>query len=477
MSDRENKNKKSNVVSNFKFVLMSQIVVLLISVIRTLIVPNFLTVEDYGYWQTYLLYISYISILCLGFNDGIYLKYAKSGKEGLEKKHFSSSLIYFSVLLLIETIILLIADFVFLQGANKIVFMYVILDIPVVGLFGTFTYYLQITNKMKKYSMYVIVQKVIFIIALIIALVIGIKSPFFIMILDIISYLVIIIDIIIKERKTIITIKPKWKEGLLEFKDNIFQGSKLMIGIYMYTFLNGICRIYISMTQPLESFSYYSFAFTISNIVALCITAVGTTLYPHISKKEKENHVYYYNYMENFLKLIRPFTLYLYYFAYIAVTIILPKYINSLEYLGPIFVIIIMQAKMSIIFNTYYKLLRQEKKMIFDNLFTLIQLFIGCLLLKEIKLILIMEILVYAYRIIRLEIYFRNKMENSEKYNLKKFIYESNSIILFMITLLFDYWVGFAAYTIYCIIVAIKHFKEYSNLIKIFINSKKQKNK
>ena len=85
--------EKGNVVTSFKFVLMSQIVVLIISVIRTLIVPKFLTVEDYGYWQTYLLYISYISILCLGFNDGIYLKYAKLGKEGLEKRNFSSALI------------------------------------------------------------------------------------------------------------------------------------------------------------------------------------------------------------------------------------------------------------------------------------------------------------------------------------------------------------------------------------------------
>lgn len=473
MSDIENKNQKSNVVSNFKFVLMSQIAVLIISVVRTLIVPNFLSVEDYGYWQTYLLYISYISILCLGFNDGIYLKYAKSGKEGLEKKHFSSSLIYFCALLLIETIILLIADFVFLHGVNKFVFLYVILDIPVVGLFGTFTYYLQITNKMKKYSLYVIVQKVTFIIALIIALLIGVKSPYFIMILDIVTYLMILMDIIIKERKTIIAIKPKWKEGFQEFKDNLFQGSKLMIGTYLYTFLNGICRLYISITQPVESFSYYSFAFTISNIVSLCITAIGTTLYPHISKKEKENHLYYYNYMEKFLRLIRPFTLYLYYFAYVAVILILPKYINSLQYLGPIFVIIIMQAKMSIIFNTYYKLLRQEKKMIFDNLFTVIQLFIGCLLLKEIKLILIMEILVYAYRTIRLEIFFRNNMKNSEKYDFKKFIYESNSIILFMITLLFDYWIGFSAYTIYCIIIGIKDLKEYVNLIKVFVNSKK----
>ena len=280
MSKEEDKNNKSNVVSDFKFVLMSQIIVLLISVVRTIIVPKFLTVADYGYWQTYLLYISYISVLCLGYNDGIYLKYAKLGKEGLEKNHFSSSLIYFVILLLIETSVLLITDFIFVSGVNKFVFAYIILDIPAAGLFGTFTYYLQITNKMKKYSLYVIVQKVIFIIALIISLLLGLKSPYFIMILDIISSIIIITHIIIKERKTIVTLKPKWKAGFQEFKDNIIQGSKLMVGIYIYMFLNGVCRIYISATQPVESFSYYSFAFTISNIVLFPVKFLNTSSPP-----------------------------------------------------------------------------------------------------------------------------------------------------------------------------------------------------
>lgn len=104
-NEDSNKNKA---VSNIKFVLFSQITVLLISMIRTLLIPKFIEVEDYAYWQTYLLYISYISIFCLGFNDGIYLRYAKSGKKGLEENKISSAILMFGLLLIFEMIVLLI---------------------------------------------------------------------------------------------------------------------------------------------------------------------------------------------------------------------------------------------------------------------------------------------------------------------------------------------------------------------------------
>lgn len=102
---------KSKAVTNIKFVLFSQITVLVISMIRTLIIPKFIEVEDYAYWQTYLLYISYISIFCLGFNDGIYLKYAKEGKKALEENKISSTILIFVLLLIFESIILLIRKF------------------------------------------------------------------------------------------------------------------------------------------------------------------------------------------------------------------------------------------------------------------------------------------------------------------------------------------------------------------------------
>jgi O-antigen/teichoic acid export membrane protein len=47
--------------------------------IQTLIIPKYLSVEGYGYWQLFLLYGSYVGILHLGFLDGLLLRWA--GKD------------------------------------------------------------------------------------------------------------------------------------------------------------------------------------------------------------------------------------------------------------------------------------------------------------------------------------------------------------------------------------------------------------
>ena len=67
---------------NFLYVFGAQILVLLISVARALLVPKILPVEGFGYWEIYLLYTSYVGIFALGDVDGIYLKYGEDLRRG-----------------------------------------------------------------------------------------------------------------------------------------------------------------------------------------------------------------------------------------------------------------------------------------------------------------------------------------------------------------------------------------------------------
>jgi O-antigen/teichoic acid export membrane protein len=47
--------------------------------VQVLIIPRYLSVEGYGYWQLFVLYASYAGILHLGFIDGILARWA--GKD------------------------------------------------------------------------------------------------------------------------------------------------------------------------------------------------------------------------------------------------------------------------------------------------------------------------------------------------------------------------------------------------------------
>lgn len=52
---------------------MSNLVSLLVSTLVVFLIPKLIGVEDYGYWQLFLFYASYVGFLHFGWNDGISL--------------------------------------------------------------------------------------------------------------------------------------------------------------------------------------------------------------------------------------------------------------------------------------------------------------------------------------------------------------------------------------------------------------------
>lgn len=51
------------------------------SVVMTLLVPKILGIEEFGYWQLFVFYTSYVSFFQLGLNDGIYLQHGGEGRD------------------------------------------------------------------------------------------------------------------------------------------------------------------------------------------------------------------------------------------------------------------------------------------------------------------------------------------------------------------------------------------------------------
>jgi len=82
------KKKFIDILKNFSYSLASNLISLIISALIVLVIPRIIGVEDYGYWQLYLFYSSYITFLTLGWNDGIYLRYGGEKYDNLDKKLF-----------------------------------------------------------------------------------------------------------------------------------------------------------------------------------------------------------------------------------------------------------------------------------------------------------------------------------------------------------------------------------------------------
>ena len=465
--------KNNSVIKNIKLVFISQVIVLVASIIRTLLIPKIISVEEHGYWQTYLLYLSYISIIYLGYNDGIYLRYAKMSKEEIKEKKFSSSFFVFICISIREMIIGIMGVCFFTDEPFRTIYMLVIINIPITGIFSTVTYYLQITDRMKVYSVSVIIQRTLFIACLISLFVFDFATPYILMALDLLCLSIVTFFLIIKEREVLMTTKPDIKTGISEYIQNVKVGIKLMMGTYIALLLTGITRFFVSGVGSLEQFSYYSFALSITNVVVVCIGTLGVAIYPQIIKRPKELFGYYYNYMCDALNQIKPFIFLTYYFCYIIIKIILPKYEPALQFLALLFIVVMLQVKINVINNTYYKLLRKEKKMLIDNLISLIQLVICCIVIKDINHIIICQIAVLTYRVVKSEYVFRKELNIKNEYNL------INTILpygIFIISICLDFKIGILICFIYVIIHFIINYKKIINLIKLFLLNRRGEN-
>ncbi|MFR4520791.1 MAG: hypothetical protein ACLT40_12635, partial [Fusobacterium sp.] len=61
-------------LNNVLYSVIANGISFLVSIVTTLLIPKFVGIEIYSYYQLYIFYITYVAVFNLGLNDGIYLK-------------------------------------------------------------------------------------------------------------------------------------------------------------------------------------------------------------------------------------------------------------------------------------------------------------------------------------------------------------------------------------------------------------------
>ena len=90
--------KHKDLVKNISYSFCANIFSLLVSIFMVMVVPKFLSISDYGLWQLFLFYFSYLGFFHFGWEDGIYLRYAGTEFLSLDRKLFAGQ--FYSIILL-----------------------------------------------------------------------------------------------------------------------------------------------------------------------------------------------------------------------------------------------------------------------------------------------------------------------------------------------------------------------------------------
>ena len=161
--------KSSSIIKNVALTLSSNIFSLLISTLVILVIPKLIGIEEYGYLQLYIFYTSYVGFLHFGWNDGIYLRYGGELYENLNKRIFNSQF-YLLVIsqVVIAIAVYLVASYLQLEQDKLFVINMTIISLIFTNLRYMFLFILQGTNRIKDYSMVTILDKLIYIVVILV---------------------------------------------------------------------------------------------------------------------------------------------------------------------------------------------------------------------------------------------------------------------------------------------------------------------
>lgn len=443
--------KIKKVLKNVSYSFTANIISMIISVISVTFLPKVMSIEDYGVWQLYLFYMSYLGFFHFGWLDGICLRYGGCYFENLDKIKFTSQFILLFIIEFIISILALILINLFINNyfiKEVLIFVSYIL-VPII-LFTFTTFILQITNKIKEYVYLTLFGRILFFISLIIYFNLDNRGYVELIYFDIITRILslfygiyLIKDILVFKLDTISNIfKEMW--------GNISVGSKLLFANIAGMLILGIIRFGISQQWDVATFGKVSLTLNCSNFLMVFINALSIIFFPILKRIDNSKIKDLYIKIRSGLTSILLGCLLLYYPLNSILSWWLPKYQDSLIYMAILLPICLFESKVSLLTNTYLKALRKEKAMMKINLgvvvISFILTYISTILLHDLNIAVISILILFAIKSICSEIV----VERVLKIQIKKDILQEFILVILFVSInfsTFNVLVKFIIYT------------------------------
>lgn len=426
--------KIKKIIENFSYTFIANLLSIIISIILILFVPKFVSVEDYGYWQLYIFYTSFISYMSLGLTDGAYLRFGGYEYKDLYKPVIVSQ---FWFLVLFDIIINFSIAFIYATNSidpNKsiVVFLTCLAGVLVVPR-SLLTFILQATNRIKEYSIIIIIERSLYFILVILFLLIGIEKFEYLILSDIVGKFISTIYACFICKDLVIGKFSSFVSSIKEISINISVGSKLLFANFASMLIIGIVRFCIENKWSVEVFGKVSLTISISNMFLLFINAIGLVLFPSLRRTSEENLPIIYKTMRTGI-MIPLFTLLIFYYpAKVILSNWLPQYSESFLYMALLFPMCIYESKTIMLINTYLKTIRKEKMMLIINLIMVIVSFLITLIIVylwgNLNLAVLSITILLAFRSIIAEFYISKMLKIEVK---KDIVLELSMTIIFI---------------------------------------------
>ena len=356
---------------------ISNLFTILSGIIVGFVIPKIMGLEDYGYYKTFTLYVSYVGLFHLGFIDGICLKYGGVSYDDFDKSRFrmySRFIIFFEFII---TILVALFSMIFLGSEYFFIFIAVGLCLFGKNITSYFQFISQITGRFNELSIRNIINSILTILSVLVLFLLYRYTS-----LDLIDYHLYTIITIVITYLLLIWYLFTYREIIFGNHDSfdkkevlglIKLGFPLLFANLISSLVLNMDRQFVSLLYDPETYAIYAFAYNMLGLVTTAIAAVSTVLYPSLKAKETEGTAKInYQKIKSTLLIVVMISLVGYFVLVPIIHWFLPKYIESLPIFRIIFPTLAIQSAVTIVMSNYYKTFNMVKRFFVISLFAFV---------------------------------------------------------------------------------------------------------
>lgn len=340
-----------------------------VSVLTSLLVPKVMGVQEFGYWQLFILYSNYISYGEFGLIDGVYLLNGGKRRKESDKRGIGTQVKFGGFVQLLITLglfcIALLGGF-----GEKRTFVIIALALLVVpnNVMLHLGYIFQSMNETRLFSTSQVLDRLTFLIPTVLLVVSRCASFELYVCAFLIGRIIACAYCVVHAWDFLCTHSLSISDGVRECIEVARIGLPHMVATAASMLIVGIARMAIDSAWGIEVFGKVSLSLSLVNFFTAFVNQAGLVLFPSLREAEKEKQTAIYLLLKKILEIILPAAYLLYFPITLLVGFWLPQYRDSLHYFAYLLPICVFDSKMSLCFTTYFRTLRREKTMLYVNL-------------------------------------------------------------------------------------------------------------
>ena len=336
-------------------------ILLLFGFLQALIIPKYLSVAGYGYWQLFNLYSNYVGILALGFLDGLLVRWA--GKDLNQIGGEIKPAIRFLVLEQLAVIIPLglITFFLLhppLQWIGLMIFVYAF----IMNLATFFIFTAQAIRRFWLLTALNVVRGLVFLLLVVLLFTSGHLEYHYVIVVFLVSFVLFIIALAVRYRRYLWGDHSPAPSPVSLGRKNINTGIFILLGNFVFLIFWTLDRLLVSSFFAIEQFAVYAFASAVAQIAVTFIGAIASVLFPHLSAAAPEQRTRTYQVGKCALILCWAAFLGAYFPLTALIEFYLPHYTGSLPIIKILFGSLGFFCIVRIMQVTYFKMYGRQRQ-------------------------------------------------------------------------------------------------------------------